>query len=222
MRATFGLANTQAAQAQGVATAPTVPAAPPLAIVTPGQLADIRARRSEISSQIGNITSRREEIASQLRSAIPGADRAGLEGRLAVLDARIATLESDLESTGRELILARGAVAGTTTDDPPGPQNSMPNSDQMTGIIIVFTLAVLMPLSIAWARGFLRRSKHASEQPSRELTQKLNRMEEGIEAIAIEVERISEGQRFVTKVIGQGAAQPVAVGRGDAVPVERT
>jgi hypothetical protein len=34
-------------------------------------------------------------------------------------------------------------------------------------------------------------------------------MEEGIEAIAIEVERISEGQRFVSKLLGEGAAQPI-------------
>lgn len=220
MQATAGVGNIQGVQGPGSGATPTAPTPPQLTLVTPAQLADLRARRSEISSQIGNITSRREEIASQLRSAIPGADQAGLAGRLAVIDARIATLESDLESTGRELIAARGAVAGTI-EDSSNPQTTVLDSDQTTGIIIVFTLAVLMPLSIAWARSILRRGKYATEQPSRELTLRLDRMEEGIEAIAIEVERISEGQRFVTKVIGQGAAQPVAIARGEAVPLER-
>ena len=97
----------------------------------------------------------------------------------------------------------------------------MPDADQMTGIAIVFTLAVLMPLSIAWARAIFRRGARAAEQPSRELMQRLDRMEEGIEAIAIEVERVSEGQRFVTKVLGQGAAEPVALPAGEKVGVER-
>jgi hypothetical protein len=33
-------------------------------------------------------------------------------------------------------------------------------------------------------------------------------MEQGIEAIAIEVERISEGQRFVTNLIGEKSQRP--------------
>ncbi len=49
-----------------------------------------------------------------------------------------------------------------------------------------------------------------------------------MDAIAIEIERVSEGQRFVTKilaerpaeakplVIGQGAAEPVRVGEAEA------
>ncbi len=201
---------------QGTQGAPATLAGPTDLI----QLKELRARRSEISSQIGNVTSRRDDIASQLRNAAPGADRAGLESRLATLDARIVELENELNVTGRQLANARG-VAATVQDPPSPPESTTLNSDQTTGIIVVFTLAVLMPLSIAWARAIFRRAKHATEQPSRELTARLDRMEEGIEAIAIEVERISEGQRFVTKVIGAGAAEPVAVARGESVKLDR-
>jgi len=96
------------------------------------------------------------------------------------------------------------------------------DSDQITGIVIVFTLAVLMPLSIAFARTIPRRGRHAAERPSAELTGRLDRMEEGIDAIAIEVERISEGQRFVTKLLGEGAAQPLRVGAAQGVPVSHS
>jgi hypothetical protein len=34
-------------------------------------------------------------------------------------------------------------------------------------------------------------------------SERLQRVEQGIEAMAIEVERISEGQRFVTKLISE-------------------
>lgn len=205
-------------QAAPVATTP--PAAPsgPTNLL---ELRDLRARRSEISSQIGNVTSRRDELASQLRNAAPGADRAGIEARIGVLDKRLLELENQLNVTGLQLANARGVAA--TIEDPPGPVTSMPNSDQMTAIVIVFTIAVLMPLSIAWARALFRRAKHATERPSPELQQRLDRMEEGIDAIAIEVERISEGQRFVSKLLGEGAAPParVAAGEGETVPRAR-
>jgi hypothetical protein len=91
----------------------------------------------------------------------------------------------------------------------------------MTAIAIVFTLVVLMPLSIAWARAIFRRASRQAEQPSRELMARLDRMEEGIDTIALEVERISEGQRFVTKAIGAGAAEPVGLPARERVELER-
>jgi hypothetical protein len=44
--------------------------------------------------------------------------------------------------------------------------------------------------------------------------QRLGRVEQAVDAIAIEIERISEGQRYVTKLLN-ARAQPVA----DGVPV---
>jgi hypothetical protein len=38
---------------------------------------------------------------------------------------------------------------------------------------------------------------------------RLQRLEHGMEAIAIEVERISEGQRFVTKLLSESKAESV-------------
>jgi len=37
-----------------------------------------------------------------------------------------------------------------------------------------------------------------------EVASRLERMEQAIEAVAIEVERISEGQRFTTKLLSEG------------------
>jgi hypothetical protein len=53
------------------------------------------------------------------------------------------------------------------------------------------------------------------------VTPRLDRLEQSVDAIAIEIERIAEGQRFVTKVMAERAAPaparsaPVA---GEAVP----
>lgn len=180
--------------------------------VTAADVAGIRARRSEISNQIENVTSRRNAIAAQLRAATPGADRAGLESRLAQLDKRIVDLEKQLDATGMQLADARALAATATVPATQTGKGTM-DSDQITAVTIIFTLAVLTPLAIAWARAITRRARHATERPSPELNARLERMEQGIDAIAVEVERISEGQRFVSKLLGEGPAKPVAVGQ---------
>lgn len=48
-----------------------------------------------------------------------------------------------------------------------------------------------------------------------EIASRLDRMEQAIDAIAVEVERISEGQRFTTRLLSErGDASPVPA-RGD-------
>ena len=52
--------------------------------------------------------------------------------------------------------------------------------------------------------------------------QRLGRVEQAVEAIAIEIERISEGQRYVTKLLN-GRAQPASeVAPVSARPVDTT
>ena len=87
-------------------------------------------------------------------------------------------------------------------------------------MVIVFFVAVLMPLTIAFGRRIVGR-KPVNAAVSPEVVERLDRMEQGIEAVAIEIERISEGQRFVTRVLGSGSAEPVAVARAEPVAAER-
>ena len=210
--------------AQGAKVAPAQPTAQtPLFVstapTTKAQIRELRARRDEISSQIGNITGRRDDIAGQLRAAAPGADKAGLEARLAALDSRIVGLETDLNVTGRQLASAKGDAAAYSEQTPPGTSNQ-PSAGQVTAISIVFTLAVLMPLTIAFARRvFSRGPKQTSGAPSPEIVQRLDRMDEGIDAIAIEIERISEGQRFVTRLLAGGSAPALSAGAAELIAI---
>lgn len=74
-------------------------------------------------------------------------------------------------------------------------------------VINVFTIFVLFPLAFAFARNLWKRGSRAAAAPapSGESRERMERLEQGVEAIAIEVERISEGQRFVTKLLSEGA-----------------
>ena len=73
-----------------------------------------------------------------------------------------------------------------------------------------------------WRRG-------ESEIPAQagELNDRLTHIEQSVDAVAMEVERIGEGQRFITRVFtekgtsqapGQGAAEPIEVKAGGAAP----
>ncbi|MGH7712495.1 MAG: hypothetical protein ACREOG_14490 [Gemmatimonadaceae bacterium] len=60
-----------------------------------------------------------------------------------------------------------------------------------------------MALSPIW-RAVARRMEHRAmaADPSRaELSERMERMEQALEAVAIQVERIAEGQRFTTKLL---------------------
>jgi hypothetical protein len=69
----------------------------------------------------------------------------------------------------------------------------------LTGVVMVLGL----PLVIVYSRKiWMRDSKSSSSNPgSPETDHRLERIEQAIDAMAVEVERISEGQRFVTKLL---------------------
>lgn len=74
-------------------------------------------------------------------------------------------------------------------------------------IIVGGAVAIFAPLARAHARQLDKQS--AGMKP--EIGARLERMEQSIEAIALEIERISEGQRFTTKLLAErtvAAASP--------------
>ena len=79
-------------------------------------------------------------------------------------------------------------------------------------ISIVPITAIGWPLARAYAR---RMERGAAERIPGEVTARLERMEQAIDSIAVEVERISEGQRFTTKLLSERAASS---GPGGAAP----
>ena len=79
-----------------------------------------------------------------------------------------------------------------------GPEVAVPLGAFVTAII----LAVGVPLARAYSRRMDAQSKNP-QIPS-EVAARLERMEQAIDSVALEVERISEGQRFTTKLLSEG------------------
>ena len=90
--------------------------------------------------------------------------------------------------------------------------------------ITVFVCLAVTAIGVPIARAYARR---LDREPSRreippDVTARLERMEQALDSIAIEVERISEGQRFTTKLLADRnpAGQTSASDR--QVPTERS
>jgi multidrug efflux pump subunit AcrA (membrane-fusion protein) len=96
--------------------------------------------------------------------------------------------------------------------------------------VMCAVIAIGFPIARAIARRMDRRSSAGTGTDS-DTRARLERIEQAVDAIAVEVERISEGQRFTTKVMSEMRSLPLpdasaAVGeRGAdlvAVPLSRT
>jgi len=71
----------------------------------------------------------------------------------------------------------------------------------IAGMIFTAVLVLGLPLVIVHARKLWRRDSDASTGASPATDHRLERIEQAIDAMAVEVERISEGQRFMTKLL---------------------
>ena len=102
---------------------------------------------------------------------------------------------------------AQGATATLVPPPIPAPVRRKQLPDglvDMMGIIFgaVTVMSLGTPLVKAWARRFERRYE---VQQNAQIEQRLAAIERAIETVAVEVERISEGQRFTTKLLADRA-----------------
>jgi len=178
----------------------------------------LKARRSELSNQLESATSRRNSLAAKLDDA-EGVNKTGIEQRIALLDNRILQLETDLAETGRQL---SGAPAGLLASASVGTPLGL-NSGQITAIGIVSVVgaaSVAFPIAVAMARRIWRGASRRDAAPvAPQSAERMERLEQAVDAIAIEIERVSEGQRYVTRLLTEGSAPALPVGQRAAEPV---
>ena len=77
-------------------------------------------------------------------------------------------------------------------------------------MIGAFATAIVFAIGIPLAKAYSRKIDAEAKNPRipPEVTSRLERIERAVEAVAIEVERISEGQRFTTKLLSEGKRGP--------------
>ena len=78
-----------------------------------------------------------------------------------------------------------------------------------TDIIVplgAFACAIVCAIGVPLARAYSRRVDSETSNPHipTEITTQLERIERSIDSVAVEIERISEGQRFTTTLLSEG------------------
>ena len=170
------------------------------AIPTPTAVYEgFRAQRRELSNQLDDLESARRGITSELQGLDAGdADRKPLEDRLTDIDSRIKSVDQQLAANATQLAQAAAVPGAVVEQPPPLPREGPPEEAWVLGGI--FLIVAVFPLSVALARRIWRRSTAAVASLPRDIADRLQRMEQAIEATAVEVERIGEGQRFITRL----------------------
>ena len=82
----------------------------------------------------------------------------------------------------------------------------------LMGVMAIPVTLIGYPLARALAARIERKPVGSGVSP--DVAARLERMEHAIDSIAIEVERISEGQRFTTKLLSERGAPGLAPGEG--------
>jgi hypothetical protein len=84
----------------------------------------------------------------------------------------------------------------------------IPIAGMVTGIVMVLGI----PLVLVHARKLWMRDSAAKSSASDLSDHRLERIEQAIDAMAVEVERIAEGQRFVTKLLADRGQERASIG----------
>ena len=183
--------------------------------LTTNDIAVLKARRSELSDQLQSVDGRRSKLLSQLQGTADATAKKGLEDRIALLDQRQLQLEGDLAETGRQLSSAPAGRATTGVGDNDNIFRSVRSASAPIVGLVILVFVVGRVVSGFIRRGNWSRGGRAGSQAglSADAAQRLERIEQSIDAIALEVERVSEGQRFVTKLLSESQHLPT-IGAG--------
>jgi hypothetical protein len=184
-----------------------------------------KAQRNELRNQLDDLQGTRQSIAGQLEElSATSPERKPLEARLTDVDQRIVTVDGQLATNAMQVAQA-AAIPGAVVEPPPYVRQGPPEEAWVAGGF--FMVLVIFPLTIAYARRIWRRGAVTVSAFPKELSERLFRMEQAVEATSLEVERIGEGQRFLTRLftegensraLGTGAAQPIEQKKGAKAP----
>jgi hypothetical protein len=169
---------------------------------SPDELAylKLKSRQDVLENQVRQLTEKRDELAGNMNER-RGVDLDGAQNRLKALDAQLQQAEADLNAVTKEMAAAAPAeLSYETRTVYQGHDDGDMIGAGVGGASIMF--ALFIPLLY---RTFRRRrwvpSGTTSTQTAAIGGERIERMEMAIDSIAVEMERVSENQRFMTRLL---------------------
>jgi tetrahydromethanopterin S-methyltransferase subunit G len=212
-------------------TPPPAPSATPPAQAPGTDIGSLTSQVSDLNVQLAGLRAQWDGLRHQLDNMLQSNPaRPGVQQQWANVGVQIAEVEGKVATLNARIAQRQGRPVGITNMPVIAPIKFDPDLVIAGGTAV--TLMVALPISIALARRILRRSPApAPVAVPADVTSRLERIEQAIDTVAIEVERISENQRFVTRIMAERPAnapassaapaesrQPLALGAG---PIEQ-
>ena len=172
------------------------------------QLANLRVDLAGLQAQWRGLKS---QLDNMLRN---NPARPGVQQEWADVGVQIARVQGDIATLQARIALKQGLPVGVPGAFAPSPWN---NPAVVIPSVSIVSLTLLLPLAIGWARRISRRAP-APPPISSDVTTRLERIEQAVDSIAIEVERVSEGQRYVTKIM---AGRPASAASNAGPPADQ-
>jgi cell division protein FtsB len=197
----------------------------------------LTAQRGELQDQLQQLAERRNQLFAQSRTMAEGPARHELEMRMNEIDTRSSRLDGQIQALNDRIVDAMGRVGQSRSviveprvvpqisippfEGPGSPgfrfRGPGPDMREVGGIMAAEAVALVLIGVIAWRFGM----KRMREQFDRVFTQQasqMNQLQQAVDVIGIEVERISEGQRYVAKMLNEGVPASMTGGRKDLAP----
>jgi hypothetical protein len=125
---------------------------------------------------------------------------AGVLARIKELDARISATDAQLAQADAAVAKA-ASIPGAIVQEPYREPKTDPA--EVIGIGGSMLLVLLFPLMVAYARRIWRRGATVIAPVPQDVRDRLDQLSHAVDSIGLEVERIGEGQRFITKVFSE-------------------
>jgi len=171
-------------------------------------------KRSCLRRQLESNTERRALLGEQLRQSQGTTVQRDVEARIKALDDRSANIDQQLNQIDDAVsaALASGITVdrsqeGVTIVRPGGQQGitiippRFGRSSTIANVMFFEALGFVILGLILW-RMLRRRGPASAVRLAPEESGRLEQLQRSVDVIALEVERISEGQRYVTKLLG--------------------
>jgi hypothetical protein len=188
------------------------------------RLGELRAKAADLKLRASDLEVRKGQLYDQRRRLDAKADHTAIDKQIANVEHDLASAHIQVESMNQQIDelqterdmarmfnLPGQATTKIATTAPPAPPafdtNLARERERMIG---AGAFIVLVPLVVALSRRLWHRAS-PGVGVDLENSPRLQRMEQAIESIALEVERIGEAQRFTTKLLAD--RQPDAMAR---------
>jgi hypothetical protein len=169
---------------------------------TSTDLARLQAQVVDLRIQLTGLQAQWKGLRVQLDNMLQNNPaRPGVQQKWADVGVQIAQVQGDIARIDAQVAQLRGVPVGTTSQ-PPGPLSRRIDPNVAIPAAAVLFMVLGLPVSIAWAKRLMRGEPRRPAPPLIDPT-RLERIEHAVEAMAIEVERIGEGQRFMTKILAE-------------------